>query len=215
MAQITRIEQLINNIYEFIEDCKPNPLSPSKIIVSKDQLLDLVDELKRRMPDEIKRYQKIIANRDAIIAQAEEKARAIESEAREHAEQLVNETEIMQSAYKQASEMIQNATAEAEQLKVKSEEAAESLRTGVLSYAGDILAEVENLLTQSYRESKDNSERLVSGLEQRLATISSNRREVLEQLDAGLGDEEGFEEEFGQDDFDNIPQDAFLNNVQQ
>lgn len=206
MAQITRIEQLINNIYEFIEDCKPNPLSPSKIIVSKDQLLDLVDELKRRMPDEIKRYQKIIANRDSIIAAAEEKAREIESEAREQATQLINETEIMQAAYKQASEMIQNATAESERIRTESEETREKIRTGILSYAEDILSKVQAMMDQSYRETKENSEKLVGCLEKHLHTIESDRRELLAELNGETSDDE-----FDESDFDNIPADAFLN----
>lgn len=210
MAQMTRIEQLINNIYDFIEDCKPNPLAPSKIIVAKDQLLDLVDELKRRMPDEIKRYQKIIANRDTIIADAEEKARVIESEAREQASQLVNETEIMQAAYKQANELIQNATAEAERIRVESEEARETIRTGVLSYAEDILSKVQTMMDQSYRQTKENSERLVSCLEQHLRSIESDRHELLAELNSEPSDDD-----FDGDDFDNIPDDAFLNNVDQ
>ena len=60
---MSRIEQLIDDIYEFIESCKMQPLSQTKVIVPKDELYDLLDELKLRTPDEIKRYQKIIANK--------------------------------------------------------------------------------------------------------------------------------------------------------
>ena len=73
----SRIEQLIEDIYEFVESCRMQPLSSTKVIVPKDELYDLLDELRLRTPDEIKRYQKIIANRDAIIADAEEKAEGI------------------------------------------------------------------------------------------------------------------------------------------
>ena len=66
----SRIEQLIEDIYEFVESCRMQPLSSTKVIVPKDELYDLLDELRLRTPDEIKRYQKIIANRDAIIADA-------------------------------------------------------------------------------------------------------------------------------------------------
>lgn len=204
----TRIEQLINEIYEFIEECKPTPLSQSKIIVQKDQLLDLVDELKRRTPDEIKRYQKIIANRDSIIAQAEERAKEIEAEARERAQQMVDETEVKQSAYKQANDMIQKAVAESEKLKADSEAAAEQLRTGVLNYASDILAEVENLLSTSYRETRDNSERLINTLQNKLDTITENRKEILEQLDADMNGDADYEDE----DY-NFPEDTFTKDI--
>ncbi|MBO7354052.1 MAG: ATPase [Lachnospiraceae bacterium] len=180
----TRIEQLINEIYEFVEECKPTPLSQSKIIVPKDQLLDLIDELKRRTPDEIKRYQKIIANRDTIIAQAEEKAVEIENAAKERAQQMVDETRIMQDAYKQANDLIQDATTKAEETRKAAEDFSENVRTGVLSYAGDIMNIVEGVLSSSYNEIKERNENLLGTIRDKLDTVSSNRREIFEQLNA-------------------------------
>lgn len=203
----TVIEQIINEMYDYIEECKPTPLSQSKIIVSREKILDFLDDLKKRTPDEIRRYQKIIANRDSIIAQAEEHAKEIENEAKMRAEQLINETEIMQAAYRQANELIQNATVEAETTKANSEAAAEQLRTGVLNYAGDILGEIETLLNSSFREMKENSERLVNGIETRLTTITDNRREILEQLNEDINHTEN------EDEYD-FPEDTFLKDIQ-
>ena len=194
----TRIEQLINEIYEFVEECKPTPLSQSKIIVPKDQLLDLIDELKRRTPDEIKRYQKIIANRDTIIAQAEEKAVEIENAAKERAQQMVDETKIMQDAYKQANDLIQDATAKAEEVRRSAEEFSDNVRTGVLSYAGDIMNIVEGVLSSSYNEIKDRNENLLGTIREKLDTVSSNRREIFESLNA---DPEEQSLEYDEDDF--------------
>ena len=194
----TRIEQLINEIYEFVEECKPTPLSQSKIIVPKDQLLDLIDELKRRTPDEIKRYQKIIANRDTIIAQAEEKAVEIENAAKERAQQMVDETKIMQDAYKQANNLIQDATAKAEEVRSSAEEFSENVRTGVLSYAGDIMNIVEGVLSSSYNEIKERNENLLGTIREKLDLVSSNRREIFEQLNADP-DEQSLE--YDEEDF--------------
>ena len=113
----SRIEQLIEDIYEFVESCRMQPLSSTKVIVPKDELYDLLDELRLRTPDEIKRYQKIIANRDAIIADAEEKAENILRQNRDKAKDLLNEHEIMQQAYYQANEMIMQASEEADRLR--------------------------------------------------------------------------------------------------
>jgi|P1105metagenome_2_1110788.scaffolds.fasta_scaffold46078_2 cell division septum initiation protein DivIVA len=195
----TRIEQLINEIYEFVEECKPTPLSQSKIIVPKDQLLDLIDELKRRTPDEIKRYQKIIANRDTIIAQAEEKAQEIENAAKERAQQMVDETKIMQDAYKQANDLIQDATSKAEEVRRSAEEFSDNVRTGVLSYAGDIMNIVEGVLSSSYNEIKDRNENLLGTIKEKLDTVSSNRREIFESLNA---DPEEQSLEYEEEDFD-------------
>ena len=64
---MSRIEQLIGEIEEYIDSCKFQPLSTSKIIVNKDQMDELLRELRMKTPDEIKRYQKIISNKDAIL----------------------------------------------------------------------------------------------------------------------------------------------------
>ena len=71
---MSRIEQLIDEIEEFIEGCKPAPFSSTKIVVPKDQLLELTTELRLKTPDEIKRYQKIIAQKDKIISDAKAQA---------------------------------------------------------------------------------------------------------------------------------------------
>ena len=69
----SRIEQIIEEIEEYIDSCKFQPLSTTKIIVNKDQMDELLRELRMKTPDEIKRYQKIIANKDAILADARTK----------------------------------------------------------------------------------------------------------------------------------------------
>ncbi len=194
----TRIEQLITDIYDFVESCKPTPLSQTKIIVQKDELLDLIDELKRRTPDEIKRYQKIIANRDAIISQAEEKARDIEREASERAQQLVDETKIMQDAYKQANDLIQEATTRADQIRSSADEYSESIRTGILNYAGDIMNIVEGILSSSYNEIRDRNDNLLRTIQDKLDMVKSNRHEIFEQLDSEVVEEES---EFSEEDF--------------
>ena len=77
----SRIEQIIEEIEEYIDSCKFQPLSTSKIIVNKDQIDELLRELRMKTPDEIKRYQKIIANKDAILADAQAKADGMIEEA--------------------------------------------------------------------------------------------------------------------------------------
>ena len=56
----SRIEQIIEEIEEYVESCKYQPLSTTKIVVNKEELEELLRELRLKTPDEIKRYQKII-----------------------------------------------------------------------------------------------------------------------------------------------------------
>ena len=70
----SKIEQLIDEIEEFIDSCKYKALSNTHIIVDKEQLDEMLRELRVKTPEEIKRYQKIINNKEAILADAREKA---------------------------------------------------------------------------------------------------------------------------------------------
>ena len=105
----SRIEQIIEEIEEYVESCKYQPLSTTKIVVNKEELEELLRELRLKTPDEIKRYQKIISNKDAILADAQNKADAIIAEAQAKAREMVEQSEVMQSAYAQANDTI-NAT---------------------------------------------------------------------------------------------------------
>lgn len=52
---MSKIEQIITEIEEYIDNCKFQPLSTSKIIVNKDEIDELLAELRLRTPDEIKK----------------------------------------------------------------------------------------------------------------------------------------------------------------
>ena len=70
----SRIEQIIQEIEEYVDSCKFQPLSTTKIVVNKEEIEEYLRELRLKTPDEIKRYQKIISNKDAILEDAQAKA---------------------------------------------------------------------------------------------------------------------------------------------
>ena len=90
-----KIEQIIEEIEEYVESCRFQPLSTTKIVVNKEELEELLRELRLKTPDEIKRYQKIISNKEAILNDARDKAAALIKEATDQTNELINEHEIM------------------------------------------------------------------------------------------------------------------------
>ena len=100
---MSRIEQLIGEIEEYIDSCKYQPLSNSKILVNKEEMEELLVELRLRVPDEIKKYQKIISQQDAILADAKNQAESMIQDAKQQTEEMVSENEIMQQAYTKAN----------------------------------------------------------------------------------------------------------------
>ncbi len=209
---VSRIEQLIEDIYEFVESCRMQPLSSTKVIVPKDELYDLLDELRLKTPDEIVRYQKIIANRDAIIADAEGKAEQILAATREKAKELLNEHEIMQQAYYEANEMITQASQEVERLRREAQEDADQIRTGVLVYSNDILNELESVVASAYESSVSKYDGFINALGNNLEVIRQNKQEIVEQLYPSNNISEDYSMENNPDDF-NFDENTFLNDI--
>ena len=177
---VSKIEQLIEEIYEFVESCKMQPLSSTKVVVPKDQLYDLLDELRLRTPDEIKRYQKIISNRDAILQDAQEKANNMLAEAEAQTNALIDEHQIMQQAYYQANEVVNQATEQANQMLAQARQDADQIRLGALNYTNELLSEAEAVLSASYNNSKSQYEGLLESLKGSLDVIASNRSELVQ-----------------------------------
>lgn len=130
----SRIEQIIEEIEEYVDSCKFQPLSSTKIVVNKEELEELLRELRMKTPDEIKRYQKIISNKDAILADAQSKADAIIADAKTQAQQMVTESEVMQQAYAQSNELLENTNQQAQEIMDNATTDANNIRMGALQY---------------------------------------------------------------------------------
>ena len=128
----SRIEQIIEEIEEYVDSCKFQPLSSTKIVVNKEELEELLRELRMKTPDEIKRYQKIISNKDAILADAQSKADAIIADAKTQAQQMVTESEVMQQAYAQSNELLENTNQQAQEIMDNATTDANNIRMGAL-----------------------------------------------------------------------------------
>lgn len=213
---VSKIEQLIEEIYEFVESCKMQPLSSTKVIVPKDQLYDLLDELRLRTPDEIKRYQKIISNRDAILQDAQDKANTMLAEAEAQTNALIDEHQIMQQAYYQANEVVNQATEQANLMLEQARQDADAIRLGALNYTNELLSNAENMLRVSYNNSKSQYEGLLESLQGSLNVIASNRMELVQDEAASTAEpaygQEAQPQQESEDDFQ-FDENAFLEGV--
>ena len=178
----SRIEQIIEEIEEYVESCKYQPLSTTKIVVNKEELEELLRELRLKTPDEIKRYQKIISNKDAILADAQNKADAIIAEAQAKAREMVEQSEVMHNnANQQAQEILDAATND-----------ANSIRLGAIGYTDDMLANLSNIMTTALNDAGEKYNSFVESLTSCYNTVVQNRSELSPQ---GAPEEEQPEEE--------------------
>jgi Fe2+ transport system protein B len=165
----SKMEQIIEEIEEYIDGCKYQPLSNTKIIVNKEELEELIAELRSKTPEEIKRYQKIISNKEAILADAQAQVQTTE---------LVSEHQIMQQAYAQANEVVMIATKQAQEILDNATSEANSIRMGAVGYVDDQLRGIEDILSNSIETSRARSESLVQSLQGFLDVVSANRAQL-------------------------------------
>ena len=174
----SRIEQLIDEIEEYIDGCKYQPFSNTKIVVDKEEIDELLRELRMKTPDEIKRYQKIISNKEAILSDARAKAEALINEATIHTNELINEHEIMQQAYAQANEVVTMATHQAQEILDNATMEANNMRTAAMQYTDGILANVENLLNQTMKTTQEHFDSFMGALNNYNDVVNAYRVEL-------------------------------------
>lgn len=174
----SKIEQLIDEIEEYIDTCKYQTLSNTKIIVNKEEIDELLRELRMKTPDEIKRYQKIISNKEAILNDAKEKAEALINAATVQTNELINEHEIMQQAYAQANEVVTMATNQAQGILDNATIEANNMRAAAMQYTDDILGNLETIIAHSIDTVSQQFQRTVASLQDCMNIVKSNRMEL-------------------------------------
>lgn len=189
----SRIEELIDEIEEYIEGCKPKFMSNTEIIVNKEEIDELLRELRMKTPDEIKRYQKIISNKEAILQDAKEKADALIQKATVQTNELISEHEIMRQAYDQANDVVTMATAQAQEILDNATNEANAVREAAMQYMDDMLEHLEKIIDATTRSANSNYENLISSMNQYKDIIIANRQElhpVQEDLEAVILDDD-------------------------
>lgn len=179
----SRIEQAIDEIYNYVEDCKPSKLYPSKVVVDREQLYDLLDELRLCAPEEIKRYQKIITNRDGILNEAHQRAEDMLSQAQQQTAQILDQSEIVQTAYQRAEDIMRQANEEAQRLVDAADKESEQMRKAALIYTNDLLSEAQAHVEESLRDIDNRSRMLTSALKNSIQLMKSNKEELMSQLE--------------------------------
>ena len=203
----SRIEQIIEEIEEFVESCKYQPLSTTKIVVNKEELEELLRELRLKTPDEIKRYQKIISNKDAILADAQAKSDSLIAEAQAKTKEMVSQHEIMQQAYAQANETIANANKQAQQILDNATNDANQIRIGAIHYTDDLLSQAESAIGRTLDTYTSKYDSLVNSLQECYDMVRNNRAE----LDVPPETEQSVQSEYPQDEYpaDEYPQNNY------
>ena len=137
------INRLIDILYERIEDAKAPALKPNMSMVDRDELLDLLDELRAQLPAEIKRAQELLAAREKFVEEAKRDVDRMMRQAELDAKAKVSESEILYAAKEKARQIVGRAEDRSRQLYQVANE-----------YAEDALARTEEAVQAALDEVK-------------------------------------------------------------
>ena len=168
------INRLIDMIYERIEDAKAPALKPNMSMVDRDEMLDLLDELRAQLPVEIKRAQELLSAREKFVDDAKRDVDRMMRQAELEARTKISDSEVLYAAKEKARQIIAHAEDRSRQLYQVANE-----------YAEDALARTEEAVQAALDEVKQSRVRFRAASAERM----QEQRAKLEQK-APRGDEE-------------------------
>lgn len=116
------IEELINQLFNMVQDARSLPLGADKCIVEREKVLDMLDDISNRLPGELKQAKTIVDSRNELIAKAKREAEAMLRQAQAQAKQMCSQEEVYKAAQQEADEMIRSAQGKIKELKLATNE---------------------------------------------------------------------------------------------
>ena len=133
------IQHLVDRLEELLNGGKHVPFS-QQTLVDEQRALELIDQMRISVPEEIEKAKRILRERDRIMAQANEEAARIRELAREKSETLIQRDSITQAAQARATSIIE-----------QSRQEADSIRRDADQYVMDVLSDLEDALKSTIR----------------------------------------------------------------
>ena len=142
------ILSILETLEDLVEKSVTVPFT-GKCLVDKEEILEIVKELRLKLPDDIKQAKWVKEERQRILLDPQKEANNMIKDAEGKIASMVNEHEITKKAYEQANEIVAAA-----------QKNAREIRLGTKEYADNILNKVEEILTDTLAVIKANREEL-------------------------------------------------------
>lgn len=107
------ILHLIDRLEELFNESRAVPFTHN-VIVDEDRMLDIIDQMRITIPEEVKKAQQLLNQSERILAQAEEKANRTTQLAEEKAAKLISQDVVIQEAQRRADQILSQARDDAE-----------------------------------------------------------------------------------------------------
>ena len=139
---------LLETIEEMLEGSKGLPFT-SKAIIDKEEMLEIIKEIRLKLPDELKQAKWVKEERQRILVEAQKEADDIVKEAENRIISMIDEHEITRKAYEQKAEIIETAN-----------EMSREISKGTKDYADNILSGIEVALEDALQIIQNNRKEL-------------------------------------------------------
>ena len=139
---------LLDNLEDLIENSKKVPLS-NKIMVEQREALDLIKDVRNKLPEELKVAKFVRQERERILAEAKKEANDIVKEADNRIIAMIDEHEITKKAYEQKNQIMSAAN-----------DSSRQITSGAKEYADNILATLQKSLEKTLKEIEQDRKQL-------------------------------------------------------
>jgi len=161
------ILHLVDRLEELFNESRPIPLTHS-VILDEDRILEIIDQMRISIPEEVKKAQQVLAQRDRVMAQAQEEATRTLSLAKRQTEETISKDSMVQAAQTRAEQILEQARAEVEVMRRDADE-----------YVIESLTALEEELT-----------RLLGQARNGIAKLNADRQGMLQSAqDSGVAEE--------------------------
>ena len=140
---------LLENLNELIENSSKVPFS-TKVMVEKEELTEIIEQIRLKLPDEIKQAKRVKDERVNILNEAKDEANKILKEAEIKIVQMVDEHVITKQAIMQKEEIIENASRISKEISNGTRDYADA----ILEKVQDVLKETMDIVTNNRNELK-------------------------------------------------------------
>ena len=131
---------LLENLEENVENSKKVPFT-SKVMIEQEEILNIIKDIRLKMPEDLKQAKWISEERDRILEEAKKEADDVVKEAENRIISMIDEHEITKKAYEQKNQIMEAAN-----------ENSRQITQGAKEYADNILADLEKRLEKVLKE---------------------------------------------------------------
>ena len=173
MSTIGTVDELLNELFDEIQNAKNVPLSTEKCIVDREKILDQLENILSYLPAEMKEAVKIVGRRQELLEEAQESANQIVEKAQQEYSQTIEKIRtdvesakvktkeearrVLEEAHKKAQSMVtqeavyQEAQKQAQELLDSTKQKIEELKKVSNQYMASSLKETEESLTDALK----------------------------------------------------------------